>query len=212
MVDLIVRYLSFNKQISLKGIGTFCVEHLPARLDFPNRLLHAPQSVLHYSASGEQDTRFEDWVSKELGISLQEVYEREEILLSNFHRTLNSHQIIEWKELGNFSKDDHQLIHFVSTFSPGVGKPVKADKIIRKHQEHAVRVGEEEKTSTEMEALLFGRNQSKINTLWIFALALFLISMIAIWLFATGNPAIWKMQGNGIKIKAKEASPTYNSQ
>lgn len=143
---------------------------------------------------------------------MREVYAKEEILLSNFHRTLNSHQITEWKGLGNFSKDDQQLIHFISTFSPGIGKPVKAEKIIRKHQEHAVRVGEEEKTSTEMEALLSGRNQSKINKLWIFALALFLISMIAIWLFATGNPANWKMQGNGIKLKTKETSPSYNSQ
>ena len=49
MVELIARYLSFQKQVSIKDVGTFSVEELPARLDFPNRLLHAPEYInVHY--------------------------------------------------------------------------------------------------------------------------------------------------------------------
>ena len=212
MVDLIVQYLSFNKQVSLKGIGTFTVEQLPARLDFPNRLLHAPQAVLHFSSIARQDEAFEQWICRELHLNKEESLQKLQIFLADFQRTLNSNQKVEWVGIGNFTKDENQLLHFTSAFETAIGEPVKAEKIIRKNKEHFVRVGEEEKTSTEMEELLFGVRRKKLNLFWIFAMALFLISFVLIWMFAAGHARLWGSQGNGSKLKTKEMPVLYKIQ
>ncbi len=212
MVDLIVQYLSFNKQVSLKGIGTFTVEQLPARLDFPNRLLHAPQAVLHFSSTAKQDEAFEQWICHELHLNSEEALMKLQIFLSNFQRTLNSNQKVEWAGIGKFVKDENKLMHFTSSFQSVTGEPVKAEKIIRKNKEHFVRVGEEEKTSTEMEELLFGVQRKKLNLFWMFAMALFLISFVLVWMFAAGHSRQWGSQGNGNKQKTKEVPVLYKIQ
>lgn len=212
MVDLIVQYLSFNKQVSLKGIGTFTVEQLPARLDFPNRLLHAPQAVLHFSSTAKQDDTFEQWICDELHINSETALQKQQIFLTDFQRTLNSEQIVEWAGLGKFEKKEKSLLHFTAAFESIIGEPVKAEKIIRKNKEHFVRVGEEEKTSTEMEELLFGARRKKLNLFWIFAMALFLIGFVLVWMFAAGHSRQWGTQGNGHKLKSKEMPVLYKIQ
>lgn len=212
MVDLIVQYLSFNKQVSLKGIGTFTVEQLPARLDFPNRLLHAPQAVLHFSSTAKQDEAFEQWLCHELHINSETALQKQQIFLADFQRTLNSNQKVEWAGVGQFKKNEKQILHFMSTFESVLSEPVKAEKIIRKNKEHFVRVGEVEKTSTEMEELLFGARRKKLNLFWIFAMALFLISFVLVWLFAAGHSRQWGKQGNGLKLKTKEMPVLYKIQ
>ena len=213
MVDLIVRYLSFSKQVSLKGLGTFSIEHLPARLDFPNRLLHAPQSILHYSpASPQPDELFDQWLGDELNLSLDEVKHQQQILLHEFQRSLNDHHTVQWDGLGSFAKTENQVIQFSSSFETVIGSPVKAEKIIRKNKEHFVRVGEEEKTSTEMEELLFGVQQKKLNLFWIVVLALFLLSFAAVWMFAASHSRQWGMQGNGSKMKTDKMPSLYKIQ
>ena len=97
MVDLVARYLSFRKQVSLQGIGTFSVEQLPARLDFPNRLLHAPQSILHFSSTAQPDEEFEHWLSEELHISHTDVKEQKQILLAGFQHGLSEKNAVEWR-------------------------------------------------------------------------------------------------------------------
>jgi nucleoid DNA-binding protein len=212
MVELVARYLSFRKQVSLQGIGTFSVEQLPARLDFPNRLLHAPQALLHFSPAAKQDEEFEQWASEQLHINHATMNEQQQILLTDFQHKLNSHQTVEWKGIGLFSRDENKLLHFTSAFESVVGEPVKAEKIIRKNAEHVVRVGEEEKTSTEMEELLFGKQKKKINSVWLIALALLLIGIAASWYYASVNPVSWKMQGNGQKLKVNENPARYKIQ
>ncbi len=212
MVDLLVKYLSFNKQASLKGIGTFSVEQLPARLDFPNRLLHAPQMVLHFSTSAKQDELFDQWLSDELHISEDEVKNKQQILVTDFQNTLGSNKPVEWNGIGKFTKEENQLLHFSSAFESAIGEPVQAEKIIRKNTAHFVRVGEDEKTNTEMEQLLFGKRKRKFTAWWIFALALFLLSFTAVWIFTMNNSRQWGTQGNGEKIKTDEVPSLYKIQ
>lgn len=212
MVDLVARYLSFRKQLSLQGIGTFSVEQLPARLDFPNRLLHAPQSLLHFSTTAKQDDEFEQWVSEELHISHSAVKEQLHILIQHFQQNLNNSRPVEWKGIGIFSKDENKLLHFASSFESIVSQSVKAEKIIRKNAEHVVRVGEDEKTSTEMEELLFGETKKRISGFWMIALALLLVGIAAIWYYASVNSDSMNMGGNGRKLKLNEQPPQYKIQ
>lgn len=212
MVDLVARYLSFRKQLSLQGIGTFSVEQLPARLDFPNRLLHAPQSILHFSTTAKQDDAFEQWLSSELHISHASVKEKLQTLVQQLQQNLSGNHAVEWKGIGIFSTDENKLLHFTPAFETVVSLPVKAEKIIRKNAEHIVRVGEDEKTNTEMEELLFGETKKKISSFWMIALVLLLIGIAGAWYYASVKPGGINTGGNNQKLKPKETPAQYKIQ
>ena len=212
MVDLVARYLSFRKQLSLQDIGTISVEQLPARLDFPNRLLHAPQSLLHFSSPAQPDEEFEHWLSEELHISHTAVKEQQQILLANFQHGLSEKNAVEWKGIGAFTKDENKILHFTSAFETEVSEPMKAEKVIRKNAEHLVRVGEDEKTNTEMEELLFGDQKKTYKSFWFIALALLLIGIVAIWYHQSTNTDSGMKQGNGRKLNVIEKPAPYKVQ
>lgn len=213
MVDLVLRYLSFKKKVSLQGIGTFSVEHLPARLDFPNRLLYAPEYILHYSSSqvSTADEQFENWLQKELNISREEVKTLQQNLTTDFERTLAENGETTLNGLGTFTKDDQQLLHFSSLYETAKGNPVIAEKVIRKNTTHSVLVGEQEKTSEEMTEILTNPKRKPLNLWWMIALALFLSALIAILYFANYSPQ-WSKQGNNQKLKVNEAPPLHKIQ
>jgi nucleoid DNA-binding protein len=209
MVDLIIRFLSIHKRVSIKGIGSFSAEQLPARLDFPNRLLYAPEVILHYSSKAEEDILFDTWLEKQLALPQHEIKSRKQIFIDEFIRTLNSNREATLEGIGQFVKDENQLISFNSMFETIVGPPVTAERIIRKNAPHAVRVGEDEKTSVEMEELLFGEKRKARHYWWFIAMLLFLIGIIAVWYYASSKPLPWKMQGNINRSESKEMPVLY---
>jgi nucleoid DNA-binding protein len=209
MVDLVLRYLSFQKKVSLQGIGTFSVEHLPARLDFPNRLLYSPEFILHFSSSATgNDEQFENWLQKELNVDKEEVKTLQQNLSADFQRSLSEKGEITLNGLGVFTKDEQRLLHFSSLYEAIKGNPVTAEKIIRKNTSHSILVGEQEKTSVEMTELLTGSKRKPLNLWWIIVMALFLSALVAILYFAIYSPQ-WSKQGNNQKLKLKEAPPLH---
>lgn len=212
MVDLVLRYLSFQKKVSLQGIGTFSVEHLPARIDFPNRLLYAPEFILHFSSSATgNDEQFENWLQKELNVDKEEVKTLQQNLSADFQRSLSEKGEMTLNGLGVFTKDEQRLLHFSSLYETIKGNPVPAEKIIRKNTSHSILVGEQEKTSVEMTELLTGSKRKPLNLWWIIVMALFLSALVAILYFANYSPQ-WSKQGNNQKLKVKEAPPLHKIQ
>lgn len=211
MVELVAQYLTFKKQVSIKGIGTFSVEELPARLDFPNRLLHAPEHILHFDTKWSEDAPFEQWLQKQGGISQQEVKEQLQHLSDLFQRTLSEEKKFSWQRIGQFSKNDQQ-IEFVSEFEAVKRPPVTAEKVIRKNAQHSIRVGEQEKTNVEMEEILQSQSRKTLNLWWLIALALFLTALVVILFTLSSHSQQWNRQGNNIKPSLKEMPALYKSQ
>jgi nucleoid DNA-binding protein len=204
MVELVARYLSFQKQVSIKDVGTFSVEELPARLDFPNKLLHAPEHILHFNTKWSNDELFEQWAQKQLGLSQQEIKAQLQNLSADFQRTLSDKNELTWEGIGRFSKNDQQLILFTNGFEAVKRPPVVAEKVIRKNAQHSIRVGEQEKTNIEMEELLQAQSRKTLNLWWLFALALFLTAFLAILFIANYEPKQWNRQGNSEKPTLEE--------
>ncbi len=204
MVELIARYLSFQKQVSIKDVGTFSVEELPARLDFPNKLLHAPEHILHFNPKWSNDELFEQWAQKQLGLSQQEIKAQLQNLSADFQRTLSEKNELTWEGIGRFSKNDQQLILFTNGFEAVKRPPVVAEKVIRKNAQHSIRVGEQEKTNVEMEELLQTQSRKTRNLWWLFALALFLTAFLAILFIANYETKQWNRQGNSEKPTLEE--------
>jgi nucleoid DNA-binding protein len=204
MVELIARYLSFQKQVSIKDVGTFSVEELPARLDFPNRLLHAPEHILHFNTKWSEDELFEQWAQKQLGLSQKEIKEQLQNLSAEFQRTLSDKNVLTWNGIGQFSISDQQQIVFTSALETVKFPPVTAEKVIRKNAQHSLRVGEQEKTNVEMEELLQKQSRKTLNLWWLLALALFLTAFLAILFIANYKTQQWNRQGNSEKPKIEE--------
>ncbi len=211
MVDLIASYLLYNGHLSLKGIGTFQLKSIPARLDFPNRLLHAPQTELEFSVSSSGDEGFIEWLQGKLQLSAEKIKQQLDIFLQQFHHQINSSCPVEWEGIGSFSKTENNVLQFNPSFETFTGDPVKAERIIRKDAEHVVRVGEDEKTSTEMEELLSARRKRTIRMWWVAALVLFLLGIAAVWFYVSTNEN-WKTQGNDQPVKTERSEPTYKLQ
>lgn len=204
MVELIARYLSFQKKVSIKDVGTFSVEELPARLDFPNKLLHAPEHILHFNPKWSNDELFEQWTQQQLGLSQQEIKAQLQNLSADFQRTLSDKNEITWEGIGRFSKNDQQLILFSNGFSAVKRPPVAAEKVIRKNAQHAIRVGEQEKTNVEMEELLQMQSNKTLSLWKLFAFTLFLLAFLAILFIISSKTQQWNRQGNGEKPTLKE--------
>lgn len=204
MVELIARYLSFQKKVSIKDVGTFSVEELPARLDFPNKLLHAPEHILHFNPKWSNDELFEQWAQQQLGLSQQEIKAQLQNLSADFQRTLSDKNEITWEGIGRFSKNDQQLILFSNGFSAVKRPPVAAEKVIRKNAQHAIRVGEQEKTNVEMEELLQMQSNKTLSLWKLFAFTLFLLAFLAILFIISSKTQQWNRQGNGEKPTLKE--------
>lgn len=204
MVELIARYLSFQKKVSIKDVGTFSVEELPARLDFPNKLLHAPEHILHFNPKWSNDELFEQWAQQQLGLSQQEIKAQLQNLSADFQRTLSDKNEITWEGIGRFSKNDQQLILFSNGFSAVKRPPVAAEKVIRKNAQHAIRVGEQEKTNVEMEELLQMQSIKTLSLWKLFAFTLFLLAFLAILFIISSKTQQWNRQGNGEKPTLKE--------
>lgn len=211
MVDLITSYLLNKGHLSLKGIGTFQLKSIPARLDFPNRLLHAPQTELEFSVLSSGDEGFIEWLQGKLQISAEKIKQQLDIFLQQFHQQISNSNSVEWKGIGSFIKTENNVLQFQPLFEIFTGDPVKAERIIRKDAEHVVRVGEDEKTSKEMEELLSVRSKRKIQMWWIAALVLFLLGIAAVWFYASTNEN-WKNQGNDQPVKTERSEPTYKLQ
>lgn len=205
MVEQVVHYLSFRKQVSLQGIGTFSVEHLPARLDFPNRMLYAPEFVLHFSpVAKEQDEEFSQWMQQQSGLDSATARQKLLQFSEDFQQSLSETGTATLPGVGVFTRDEQKNLQFSSLFETVSAAPVRAEKIIRKNTLHSVRVGEEEKTSEEMTELLSGTKRKTLNLWWVLAVALFLSALIAILYFANSSKQ-WGSQGNNRKLKLNEA-------
>lgn len=212
MLELIKRYLYLHKSISLSGIGTLLLVEVPARIDYPNKLLHPPQHKLQFQTTLNSDDHFSNWLSEHLNMNIEETAKQTAHFISDFKQSLNNHQEVEWEGLGLFKNDENQVLRFTSTFNPVTGEPVHAEKVIRKNAEHTIRVGEQEKTNTEMQELLFGTKKKVLFHWWYSAGIILVLSIAAILYFATLFPGSWKMQGNKSNLKIESAPKQYQIQ
>lgn len=114
-------------RLSVPYVGSFTLHYVPARLDFADRLLHAPSYDIAFS---------EDWQKGDTAVDAQ---------LLDFGKALQQQikqQAFHWTGLGKLEFNDDRIV-----FQPekqSYLSPVAANKIIRENSQHAVLVGERE--------------------------------------------------------------------
>lgn len=155
MNDLLKEYLLFKKKLPLSGIGVLYLQREPARFDVGSRQFLPPQQGYEFrSGVVEPVAELVDWLSLRLGIDAADAVSRYQRFCDDMIRILNQQHSLSWKGWGAWKKDEQGTLQFITDSSIPQLAPVKADKIIRDNAEHLVRVGEENRSSVEMNQLL----------------------------------------------------------
>ncbi len=203
-------YLILNKQISIPGVGTFLLERKPAETDITHRQIKpSAYTIALHPDSGAPGKKFYNWLSGKLNLHYHEAIVR----FNNFSYDLKdlvlSGNKIEWDNVGVLSKGIAGDIKFESSLQEYYfDQPVSAARIIREKAIHKVRVGDEEKTSTEMSERLHPEEKSKTYW-WAPALIVAIVLVIIIGIYFSQQGLNVSATGDQKEISPQKASSTY---
>ena len=210
MYKELYQYLIQYKQLAVPGIGTFLLERKPAEADFPGRIINPPVYTIALQPTVNSSSKnFFSWLASALNISDRDAVIRFNDFAFDLKQKISSGCVIKWSGIGTLSKGVAGEIRFASSDNATVfNEPVTAQKVIRKSAEHTVRVGEEEKTSTQMTELL-NQPVEKKSYWWSYALVLGLLAMIFIFWYFSEYGLNVASTGNDKKLNAQKAAATY---
>ena len=191
MYPELYQYLLLHHSLPVPGIGTFLLQRTAASADFPNKQLHPPAWTFAYQPAAPVPAgRFFTWLGNRLGISQMDAVIRFNDFAFEWKKQVEKGHTIDWSGVGTIKKGLAGDIKFTPSEPAVFLQPVAAVKVLRDKARHMVRVGEEEKTSVEMEALL-AREAVRRSYWWVAALAIGLLGLVF-----TG----WYFSQNGISV------------
>ena len=204
------QYLILHNQLPVPGIGTFLLERKPAQSDFLNKQINPPlYSISLQPHTGAASKNFFAWLGNALGITERDAVIRFNDFVFDMKRQISSGASIEWNGIGTLSKGLAEEIRFTDPAMLTVEPPVKAEKVIREKAEHIIRVGEEEKTSTEMTALL-NKEAVRKSYWWVYALAITVFTLMFIGWYLSENGVDISSSSNTQKLAPMEAGNPYS--
>jgi len=180
MHNLLHSYLLQYKRLSIPGVGSFTVEHIPARLDFPNKTLHPPLPVIRFNTdTAAADKQLFKYLSGQFNLNETEAIRHFNDFAFDFKNDITNNGEAVLPGIGKISK----AFTNAYTFQPeaslhGYFPDLKVERVIRENVEHTIRVGEDEKTSTQMQELL--AEEPRKDLWWVYAIILAAIGIGAI--------------------------------
>lgn len=210
MYGELYQYLVLHKQLPLPGIGTFLLERKPADIDFASKLINPPAySVSLHHGHMAPIKKMISWLAAVLQVSEQEASSRFTGFITDMKNKLTEGTKLEWNGIGTLTKGLAGEIRFDSLvkYIPA-GTTITASKVIRENAEHAVRVGELEKTSTQMIALL-NPEETKKNYQWLAALIVTILATLFIIYYFVSNGFNPGSAGNQQKLVPHAKVVTY---
>lgn len=207
MYKLLYQYLINEGSLVIPGTGTWQLERIPAQGDFASKTIHAPAYAFRFQSGGsEPGLPFYSWLGHALGISRNDAVRQFHDFAFDLRKNIADGATIEWKGLGSLQKGLGGEPKFIpESDSISTGPAVSAVKVIRDKAEHMVRVGEDHKSSAEMEEMLT-RKTSKF--------AIWKITAIVLLVLAAGF-LTWFFMQNGFEtatqclVKPGEATEQY---
>lgn len=212
MYGELYQYLILHKQLNIPGIGTFLLERKPADIDFVNKMANPPAYTiaLHHGNTTPSKNVFH-WLSSNLNISERDALTRFNDFALDIKDKILAGDKLHWNGVGTLSKGMAGEIRFEAALKDlKTGIPVPAIKVLRENASHAVRVGEQEKTSTEMVEMLAPATNKKIQW-WGIALISGLLAIIFIALYFSSKGLNTPSTGNQQKMEPQKETQTYKS-
>jgi nucleoid DNA-binding protein len=181
MYNAVKKFLALYHHVALPGIGNFSVETIPAQIDIANRSITSSESKIVFNNDKLPVNRdFYNFISQELNIDEAHAKLVFTEFVEQLQDTLNAGNIIYFKGIGRLTKQSSNVLMFQQEKMLEYFPEFRAERIVRKNATHTVRVGEQEKTSEEMQTVLNRSQVVKKETWWIAAAILAVIGIIAI--------------------------------
>lgn len=180
------QFLIQHKQLPVPGIGTFLLERKPATSDFYNRKIDPPAYSIGFQTVAISPSRkFFTWLANALNISDREAIIHFNNFVFEMKNKISAGDIINWNGVGSLKKSLAGEIKFIpADMRSFFDQPVIAEKMIREKAEHTIRVGENERTSTQMTEFL-NQPVDKRSYWWDLALVITLVAAMFIgWYFS----------------------------
>lgn len=167
MFSILNKYLFLNKRIPVPGLGTICMENIPAVIDTSTRTILPPSYQFRFDKfSDVPEKELFSYLSAEQHISDYEALRQYNDFAFSLRDRLNYFREAPWEGLGILRKDDNGEVHFESSIlSPDFFQPVPAEKVIRTNAKHMLLVGDRERSSGEMSEW-FAEEPVHGNRLW----------------------------------------------
>ena len=186
MQDTLYEFLLLNRKLSLPGIGTISLCQVPAKHDFPNKQFVAPASFFTIDPRNDKPSKkLFDWLSSSLNITEWEAIKSVNDFSFDLKKKLSETGEVNWENVGMIRRNDNGDLKLdQQNLLLQSEQPVTAEKVIRVKAEHSVLVGEQEKTSLEMEEYFSGSPARK-NYTWLIAVILTALAVMFIgWYFS----------------------------
>lgn len=185
MYNSLYKYLIFYKRLSLPGIGILSVEQLPGRLDFLNKQLHSPIPVIRFSSdkTAASDKQLFEFLAADMGVSTLDSIKQFNDLSFFLKDELNRKGKAALPGIGSFTKEFGDNFSFQPEVSIQQYFPeASAERIVRKEATHTVKVGEDERTSSEMKEMLADEEAAEEgpDRWWMYALILGILGLGAL--------------------------------
>jgi hypothetical protein len=151
--NLLYRYFSLNGRVSIPGLGALSMVRIPAVIDFSTRQLFPPFQVLKFKTNNTDSTPEQSsYIARLSGMNSEVVDNELKLLGEELKNRLMAERKLEWMDVGSFSVSDEGEIGFTpKTVTTDFFLPVHYLHVLRPDAEHSIKVGEEEKTNTDME-------------------------------------------------------------
>jgi hypothetical protein len=186
MQDTLYEFLLLNKKLSLPGLGTIFLCQSSAQHDLSNKQFTAPSFYFRIESRNDKPSkRLFDWLSSSLGITEWDAIKSVNDFSFDLKKKLSENGEVSWENVGMIRRDNNGDLRLDP---PNIllqsESPVTAEKVIRVKAEHTVLVGEQEKSSVEMEEYFAG-SPAKKNYSWLIAVILTVLAVIFIgWYFS----------------------------
>jgi hypothetical protein len=205
------QYLILYKQLNLPGIGRLFVEKKPAQFDVADKVVNPPSFTIALQSDNNTPPKsFFNWLGSKLGITERDAVIRFNDFLFELKKQISAGNKLEWAGIGTISKGlggDIKLEPSIENYSPGI--PVSAIKVLRENAEHNIRVGEDQKTSSQMREILHHSEDGRKTYWWTAALVLVILAIIFIGYYFSANGLNTSAASNQQKAVPAEQTKTH---
>ena len=181
MQDTLYEFLLLNKKVGLPGIGTISLCQSSAQLDFTNKQFTAPSFYFTIESRNDKPSKkLFDWLSSSLSITEWDAIKSINDFSFDLKKKLSENGEVNWQNVGLIRRNSNGDLKLeAQNILLQSERPVIAEKVIRVKAEHTVLVGEQEKTSVEMEEYFAGSTRKK-NYTWLIAVILTVLAVMFI--------------------------------
>ena len=211
MTDALNGYLLQHNSINIPGLGSIYIQKIPVTTDFVNKQLYPVSFSYRFDKRNDTpDKLFYNYLAARKGMSESEAIEWYNQFSTTLRTAVKNDGYFEWNGVGVFKQDGNGDILFEEQRTPLPLRPVPARRVIRKDAQHAILVGDQEKTNVQMTEMLSTETvqqeevvEVKKERWWISALILFIAALIIIFFHYYNNGFKWSATGNQQKIEVQ---------